>query len=141
MSKPQDLIPDLDHAFDALEQRDLDGFVGAAADHMDSSCVFRSGIGSVVGGGVYRGTDGIREWFADLLETAEGIRWTERRYEPVGENVLLFLAELEFTGTASRAPVKSEVGAVYEFQDNLCVRITSFTSHADAWAEAEAVHA
>lgn len=141
MSGPRDLIPALDRAFDALERRDLGGFIAAAAQHMDPDCVLRSGIGSVVGGRLYRGVDGIREWFAELLETADDIHWLQRRYEPVGETVLLFLAQLEFTGAASQAPVASEVGAVYEFEDDLCKRVTSFTSHAEARDKAEAVHA
>ena len=141
MSTPGDLIPDLDRAFDALERRELDAFISAAEDHMDPDCVFSSAIGSAVGGREFRGLDGIREWFAELLETADDIGYTSRHYEPVGDTVLLFLAQFRFTGTTSRAPVASEVGAVYEFERGACTRITSFTSHADARTRAEAVHA
>ena len=113
----------------------------AAKRHIDAECEFTSGIGSVVGGGVYRGHQGIQDWFGELLETADELHWRERSYEALGETVLLFLARLELTGAASQAPVSSEVGAVYEFEDGLCTRIVSYTSHAEARAAAEAVHA
>ncbi len=140
MSGPEDLIPELDRALDSLERRDLDGFMHSATKHIDVDCEFTSGIGSVVGGGVYRGHQGIQDWFGELLETADELHWRERNYEAVGETVLLFLARLELTGAASQAPVSSEVGAVYEFEGGLCTKIVSYTSYAEARAAAEGLH-
>lgn len=141
MSSPAELAPDLDRALDALERRDLDGFITPARKHLAPECEFTSGIGSVVGGGTYRGPDGIRDWFGDLLETSGELHYRDRHYATVGDSVLLLLAKLELTGAASEIPVGSEVGVVYEFGTELVTRIVSYTSHDEARAAAEAVGA
>ena len=139
MSTAEELIPRLDRAFDALERGDLEAFVAEVQPRTHPDCVFHSGIGSVVGGEVYQGVEGIRDWFDDLLASTSERRWENRRYEPYGDDVLVFLADFSLTGVASGAPVAGETGAVYSFADGLCVRIVSFTSHAEARAEAEAL--
>jgi hypothetical protein len=137
----EELIPMTDGGFDALERGDLDEFIRLVRDHVHPDCEFRSGIGSTVGGGVYKGVAGVRTWFGDLLETTSERHWRDRRYEMLGDNVLLFLAHFEVTGAASHAQVSSENGAVFEYEDGLCVRMASFMSHAEAREAAEAVHA
>ena len=127
-----------DRAFDALERGDLVGFGEVTADRTDPECEFRSGIGSVVGGGSYKGVEGIRSWFGDLIESTSERHWRNRRYETHGENVLVFLADFEFIGAASEVPVTSETGAVFEYRDRLVVRINSFMSHAETREFAEA---
>jgi ketosteroid isomerase-like protein len=137
----EEVIPRLDAGFDALERGDLDEFDQLISEHIHPDCEFRSGIGSVVGGGAYKGHAEIRGWFADLLATTSDRRWRNRRYEEFGDSVLVFLADFSFTGVASGAPVSSENGAVFEWENGLCVRMTSFMSHAEALQAAEAIHA
>ncbi len=132
MSALEDRIPLFDRGWDALERGDLEGFMEVAGGEIHPDCEFHSGIGSVVGGGVYVGLDGIRTWFGDLLATTSDRRWADRKYETHGDEVLVFLAQLSFTGAASGAPVAAETGAVAEYEDGLCVRINSFMSHDEA---------
>jgi hypothetical protein len=131
------MVPKLDAAFDALERGDLDAFVGISGPLTHPECRFHSGIGSVVGGGSFEGTEGIREWFGDIIGTTSERRWRNRHYETHRDRVLLFLADFEFTGAASGAQVTSETGAIFEFEDGLAVRITSFTSFDEAREFAE----
>jgi len=126
-----------DRAFDALERGDLEEFTDAIRDRTDPACEFRSGIGSVVGGGSYRGLDGIRSWFADVLATSSERHWRNRRYESRGDELLVYLSDFEFTGASSGAPVSTETGAVFEFENERVVRINSFTSHDEARSFAE----
>jgi ketosteroid isomerase-like protein len=137
VSPLEDLIPDYDAAFDALERGDLETFTELATDRIHPECQFHSGIGTMVGGGVYEGPEGIRGWFGDLIATTSERHWRNRRWEAYGDRVLLYLADLEFTGAGSGAPVTSETGAVAEFEDGLCVRMTSFMSHEEARRLAE----
>jgi ketosteroid isomerase-like protein len=130
--------PRFDQAFDALERGDLDGFTATTRQLIDSECEFRSGIGSVVGGGAYKGMEGIREWFGDLIQSTSTRQWRNRSYEVHGEGILVFVADFEFTGVASGATVENETGAVLEFEDRLCIRVNSFMSHAEAREFAEA---
>ena len=138
MSWLDEQIPLFDQAFDALERGDLDTFTELSRTQTHPECEFHSGIGSVVGGGAYTGIEGIRSWFGDLLESTSERRWRNRRIETHGDRVLVCLADFEFTGVASGVPVAGETGAVFEFEDRRCVRITSFTSHAEARDLAEA---
>ena len=132
MSRLAEKGPLYDRAWDALERGDLDGFTEVMQSEVHPDCVFRSGIGTVVGGGVYEGFDGVRTWFQDFLATTSERRWADREYEVHGDDVLIFLAKLSATGAASGAPVTTETGAVAQYQDGLCIRIDSFTSHDEA---------
>jgi hypothetical protein len=128
----EERIPSLNRCWDALEAGDLDGFMDLVRDMTDPECEFRSGIGTMVGGGVYRGFDGIQSWFSDLLTTTSERRWENRHYEIHDDDLLVFFADLTFVGAGSGAEVKGQTGAVSEFRDGLCVRIDSFMSHDEA---------
>jgi ketosteroid isomerase-like protein len=131
-------IPMFDAAFDALERGNVEAFTEITRDQTHPECRFHSGIGSVVGGGEYQGVDGIRSWFQDFIATTSERHWRNRGYETYGDTMLVFLADLEFTGAGSGARVENETGAVFEYEDGLCVRINSFMSHAEARQFAEA---
>jgi hypothetical protein len=138
VSRFDEHIPLADEAFDALERGDLERFTELCGPWTHPQCQFHSGIGSAVGGSSYVGIEGIRSWFADLIATTSERRWKDRRYEPHGDQLLVFLAAFEFTGAGSGAPIAGETAAVFEYEDDLCVRITSFTSFAEARGFAEA---
>jgi ketosteroid isomerase-like protein len=138
MSPLEDRIPLLNRCWDALEAGDLDGFMELVRTQTHPDCEFHSGIGSMVGGGTYKGPEGIRSWFSDLLATTSERRWENRRYETFGDDVLIFLADLTFVGAASGAEVVGQTGAVAEFENGLCVRMDSFMSHDEAREFAEA---
>ena len=138
MSAIAEIVPDFDAAFDALERGDLDTFTEITRIRAHPNVIFRSGIGSVVSGGSYEGIEGVSGWFADLIASTSERHWRDRRYEVRGDDMLVFLAQFEFTGAASGAPVASETGAVFEFEDGRCVRITSFMSFDQARRHAEA---
>ena len=141
MSGLSELTPTFDAAFDALEAGDLDEFDKHARPLLHPDCEFHSGLGSMVGGGIYRGPDGVKEWFGDLVENTSARRWPDRAYEFPHPDVLVFLSTLEIVGRASGVPVASETGAAFVFQEALCVRINSFTSFEEAREFAEGVHA
>jgi ketosteroid isomerase-like protein len=128
----EEQIPRFDEGFDALERGDLDAFTEVTRELVAPECELHSGIGSVVGGGSYKGIDGIRGWFADMIESSSQRRWRDRRYEAHGDSILVFLGVFEFIGAGSGAMVETKNGAVFEFDDGLCVRMTSFMSHAEA---------
>jgi hypothetical protein len=135
------LKPEFDAAFDALEMGDLESFDDHARPLVQVDCEFHSGLGSVVGGGTYKGADGIKEWFGDFVESTAERRWLDRTYEFPHPDVLVFLSRLEIVGRASGVPLVSETGAVFVFKDALCVRIDSFTSFEEARDFAEGAHA
>jgi hypothetical protein len=134
----EEQIPIFNEAFDALERGDLDRWTALTAYQLDPGVEFHSGIGSVVGGGTYKGPDGIRDWFRDLIEITSERRWRNRQWDARGDELLLFLADFEIIGAASGARTTGETGAVAQYEDHLCTRMDSFMSHEDARRFAEA---
>jgi hypothetical protein len=134
----EELIPKFNRAWDSLEMGDLDGFMEMVREEVDPDVEFNSGIGSVVGGGTYKGVDGVRSWFADYIDSTSERRWADRQFETVGDDIVVFEGRIEFTGAASGAPVTSETSAVFEYENGRCVRIDSFLSHDEGRRFAEA---
>jgi ketosteroid isomerase-like protein len=141
MSAADQVTAAFDPAFDALERGDVDGFIEIIRPLTAPDCVFTSGIGSAVGGGTYNGIEGLREWFNDLVAMTSERSWRNRRSEWRGEAVGTFFADFEFTGAGSGVPVSSETASVYELEDELVVRIRSFTSFDEARGFMESVSA
>jgi ketosteroid isomerase-like protein len=131
----------IDKGFDALERGDLDGFMEIVEANSQPDCEFESAIGSAMSANAFRGFDAIRAWFREFLDTLGEPRWMNRRYEPVGDDAFLFFADLEMRGAASGIPLKTEVGQLLELEDGLFKRGQSWTTHAEARAAAEALHA
>jgi SnoaL-like protein len=141
MTVVEDRIAGFDRGLDALERDDLDGFMAMVEEIAHPDVEFRSAIGSAVGGSVYRGFDGIRAWFTDLLETTDQPRWKDRSYEPLGDDAFLFFARFEMHGAASGIELDTEIGQLLELKAGLVIRGASFSSHGEARAAAEAMHA
>ena len=135
----EELTPKLDRAWDSLEAGDLDAFMEVVSDEVAPDVEFSSGIGTGVGGGTYKGVEGIREWFSEVLNISRARSWAERRYEAFGDDVLLFFSELELIGAASEVPVSNETGAVFQYRNGRVIRIDSFMSHREAQEFAEAI--
>ena len=138
MSWLEEQIPRFNEAFDALERGDLDRWAELTESQIHPECEFHSGIGSVVGGGIYKGHEGIRAWFQDLIEVTSSRSWRNRRWEVRSDGVLVYLADFEITGAGSGVATTGETGAVAQYEDRLCVRMDSFMSHDDALEFAEA---
>jgi ketosteroid isomerase-like protein len=127
-------VEKLDSFLDSLEQGRVD--VEIIGDFAHPDLEFRSGIGSQLDGRIYRGREGIADWFTEMSSMSE-LRYENRVYKPIGEEIVLFLGKSRLKGKGSGAEVASDVGVVYEFDDGLVRRVTSFMSHAEATALAE----
>jgi ketosteroid isomerase-like protein len=137
----EDRTAALEEGFNCLERGDLDAFMVIVEANSKPDCEFTSAIGAAMSNSVFRGFDGIRAWFAELLETVGEPRWKDRRYEQVSDDAFLFFASFEMKGAASGIPLRTEIGQLFELEDGLFVRGTSYTSHAEARRAAEALRA
>jgi hypothetical protein len=139
MSRLEPLIAALEDGLDALEAGDLEGFMRIIEANSTPDVEFTSAIGAAMSASSFRGFDGLRTWFTELLETVSEPRWRERRYEPVSDDLFLFFAIFGMKGSASGVPVETEVGQVFEVENGLFKRGTSYASHAQARAAAAAL--
>jgi hypothetical protein len=133
-----EMIESLDRCVDFLEAADVDGFMSIIEEISDPACEWFPFISGSVEGRTFRGFKGMREWASDLVETFD-VRYADRRFEPAGDGAVLFLSRFDYRGRGSGAETTHEVGVLWEFEDGLFRRGSSFSSHEEARAAARAL--
>jgi ketosteroid isomerase-like protein len=120
--------------FEAFNRRDPEAFIRDARVSADFE--WRPFMAAGVEAGVYRGHDGVREWFETVDEMFETISAEVSDVRDAGERVVV-LATLRARGRGSGVPVESPLGIVLEVDaDGLARCGIAFTTHADALAHA-----
>ena len=104
------------HAIDAFNNRDLDAFLTLA--HPD---VVGTARVTAIEGRAYRGHDGIREWWRDMLGVFPDFRIEVVSVRDAGD---LTVAKMRASahGEGSAAPFEAFVWQVLEWRDGLAVR-------------------
>ncbi len=113
---PDDNAGTVRRSYEAFERRDLDEFLG----YHDPEVEFRSLVLEVEGV-VYRGHDGLRSWWDNIVDVFPD--WTPQIDDAreLGDRVLLRV-RIEGSGTGSGIDVERHVWNVVELRDG---RITS----------------
>jgi hypothetical protein len=133
-------IPKIERFLDAIERGDVETAIAAVEPLLHPEIEFTSAIGSEVDGRSYVGTAGLREWFQEFCETFE-TRYADRRFQTFGEHAILGLFTMKMRGRGSGAEVIRQTGTVWELEDGVVVRATSYASQEQATTAAEAVDA
>jgi ketosteroid isomerase-like protein len=84
----------------------------------------------------YHGREGLREFFRELAEMLDDVRYAPPEYQPVSDDVIVVLTRLEGAGRGSAVPVGQDLGLVYEFRGGLVKRLTAYGSHDEAFKAA-----
>ena len=112
---------------EAFNAGDIEGVIACC----DSKVEFQSTF-AAVGGGVYHGHDGIREWHRDIRETwGEEIRSDLETLFDVGENMLVFTV-LHGRGQQSGVEVELSAALVVRLRDGLLVNLRGYSHREDA---------
>jgi hypothetical protein len=84
--------------------------------------------------GAYEGADGIRRFFADVLDTAPDFRITIDRLESIGTDRVLGFMRLNLTGRASGINLGSDIPStnLYDFTDDKIKRVRIFLDRREA---------
>ena len=114
---------------DAFRRRDLGGFV----EYMDPEIEFTSLVLEVEG--TYRGHDGIRSWWNDILEVFPDWQPEVEDARQVGERVLLKV-RAEGAGTGSGIDVDRAIWQVAEVRDGRITAWRFFRTEDEALAAA-----
>jgi len=123
---------------DAVEAINREGLEGALR-MIDQSCHPEVEWRPLLGGietRVYRGLDGLREYWRDMFEAFEEIQYKDADLRLVGEDIVVALATIVLRGRGSGAPVEMEIGTVFQLDQGLFTKGTVFRSHAEALAAA-----
>ena len=112
-------------AFQAFNDRDLDTVLDGL--HEDVEAFPR--LAAVEGG--YRGHDGIRRWWAQLLDAFPDFHVEIVEVRDLGEFMVLAL-RLRGRGAESSTPVDAAVWHVNQFRDGKVIRWRVYTSEGEA---------
>ncbi len=112
-------------AFQAFNDRDLDAVL--AGLHHDVEAFPR--LAAVEGG--YRGHDGVRRWWAELLGAFPDFHVELLELRDLGEFIVLSL-RLRGSGAESDTPVDAVAWHVNEFRDGKVIRWRVYTSESEA---------
>jgi ketosteroid isomerase-like protein len=117
-------------AIEAFNARDVEAVLALA----DSSLELHSAF-ATIGGGIYKGHDGIQKYFRDY-EDAWGaeIRAQPEAYFDLGENTLFFFV-MRGRGQRSGAEVAMTVTQVARWRDGLLAYLRSYMQREDALSD------
>jgi ketosteroid isomerase-like protein len=134
MSPQRSNVEAVKAAFEAFNRRDPEAFIREG--RLRSDYEWQPFMAAGVEAGVYRGHDGVREWFSTVDEMFETFSAELLSVRDTGECVVV-LGTLRARGRGSGVPVESPLGIVVEIDaQGLARRATAFTTHADALAHA-----
>jgi ketosteroid isomerase-like protein len=131
---PRENVEIVRKVYDAAARRDaltLLGFYDPEVE-FDSSRVH----GSLMGGAVYHGHEGLRRWARDWYEAWELIEYDVEELIDAGEHVIAVVT-VRGRGRASAAEVEwTRHGGVWTFRDGKVVRVVWFPTREEALAAA-----
>lgn len=107
--------------------------VEALLELADPEVEWHAAIQVMLGGsaGVYRGHDGVRDWFKDLRVTLDELRVDLPDIRDLGDRVVA-LGQIRTRGRESGAVTESPVGYVVDFRNGKLLRIRSYLDPAKA---------
>jgi len=120
-------------AYEAWSRRDVDALLEVV--HPES--VARPILGANIGTSVYRGREGLREWFHDLHQEWETFETTVTRIEEHGDRALLTV-QVHARGRASGVVIDDALYHLVEVRDGMIRRLEAFQDRDDAIAALEA---
>ena len=112
---------------DAMNRRDLDAFLALA----DSDLEFHSRLVELEGGEPYRGHDGIRSWWEDVLRVFPDFSTEIEEVRDLGD-VTVTRVRLRGHGMESDAPWEQTQWHVTEWHHKKSIRWRIFMSEAEA---------
>jgi ketosteroid isomerase-like protein len=97
--------------FDALERGDVDAGMALTDGLIHPEIEFDSAIGTEVEGRTFRGRDAVADWFRDLVASFD-IEIEDRRFDAIGDSVVLARYRFKGRGKASGIELDEEVGVL-----------------------------
>jgi ketosteroid isomerase-like protein len=127
------LVETVQAAYDAFNRRDIEGALAFVHPEVE---LHPLGTSSLTGRSVYRGLDGIREYFADVAQFWDrGLRVFPVDFRAVSGSVVVF-GRVE-GATEGGGPIDDEVLWVWRLRDGLLFSCQIFSTRREALAAAE----
>jgi ketosteroid isomerase-like protein len=120
-------------AYEAWSRRDIDALLEVV--HPDAEA--RPILGANIGASVYRGRDGLRQWFKDLHQEWETFQTRVTRIDERGDRALLTV-DVHARGRASGVVIEGDLYHLVEIRDGLILRLEAFRDRPEAMRALEA---
>jgi hypothetical protein len=123
-----DNVEIVERAVAAVNDRDIDSYLACC-----TADVRMENLNAPLEG-AYEGSDGIRRFFADVLDTAPDFRITIERLESIGTDRVLGFMRLNLSGRASGINLGSDIPStnLYDFTDDKIKRVRIFLDRREA---------
>jgi ketosteroid isomerase-like protein len=118
-------------AIDALNDGDID----RAVTHADPEGELHSAIIGGAEGNVYRGHEGLRQWYAEVMESFTELRTELTEFRDLGERVVAF-GRIRARGRESGLELDAVTGWVFTVRRGKLLRAEGYLSRDDALAAA-----
>ena len=82
--------------------------------------------------GIFRGHDGIRDYFAALPEVWSSWHWDVKEITAIGDDRVLAVVDFVAEGRDSDVPITAELAVVYVFREGLAIRAEAYHGRAAA---------
>jgi ketosteroid isomerase-like protein len=107
--------------YEAWNRGDVDALVAA----FDRNAQVRPALSAFMRSTVYRGQDGVRDWFADTYEPWSDLRVEPLRFIEAGERLVVVVC-LHARVPGGRVPVDSEIAHVVTIRNGRIVRLDGY---------------
>ena len=123
----QENVERIRRGFDAFNRRDLEAFLALTDPEVELSTRFRE----MEGDSYYRGHDGVREWWRDLLAIFPDFSMEVLELRDLGDSGIVAL-RVRGHGLDSGVPFEETMWATGEWRDGKMTRWRNFGSEAEA---------
>jgi uncharacterized protein len=123
----QENLEIVQRALDAFSRGDAEAFAELTTPDVE----WKTGLGAIEGGEIFRGHEGVARYFARLSSAWDGFRFIAEEFRD-REDVVLVLGRLEGRGRGGGVPVDSPVGAVWDLRDGKVWRLRAYLDRTEA---------
>jgi ketosteroid isomerase-like protein len=113
--------------FEAINRGDIEG----AVSYADPDSELHSAIVGSAEGNVYRGHDGLRQWFAEVMESFEELRTELTEFRDLGDRVVAF-GHIHARGRESGLELDAVTGWVVTVRNGKVLRAEGYLSYVEA---------
>jgi ketosteroid isomerase-like protein len=124
----EDQVEQVRLAVDAVNRHDLPTLDAMASEQFEFHSTFAASEGRV-----FRGRDGVRDYFDTLDEVFDDMQIEIEEITDAGENRVVVVVRVTGRGKGSGANVEQRNGQVWRFADLRIVRIDSYMNPTDAF--------
>jgi ketosteroid isomerase-like protein len=107
------------------------GEADAFADLTTPDVEWKTGLGAIEGGEIFRGREGVKTYFERLGGAWDEFSFIADEFRD-DDDVVLVLGRLEGRGRGGGVPVDSPVGAVWDLRGGKIWRLRAYLDHAEA---------